>query len=340
MILYKAIKIGDKPHSLDGFFFLATTPKNAFMWAETIYFGNTRYFIDEYKIPDSELCLYNTDTYTMRDARWEKGTYPTTPIRVGDLPTDLPDTAQVAVITDNPEKYEYTQIAYWDGTKLITKRKNEQARLEVSKTLGYIVAVADRLNLIFMFMKDNISSNVVITPLLFDDNGNEIVDRNIAIELQMQIESIDDAIQESLKLDGLTTDYVTFLQAVLDDNQIVATYAQDLKEIFQQMEVYKTDHDYAYFDTNEEAQAFAKQKYAEGYSCEFFRHTDEKVEIGVHYYRPIPKGLDDKWKATFDNHQKAISNHYKQLINAISKADFLIPSAKTGYGLQSDVYWF
>lgn len=333
MLLYKTIKAGDKPHSNNGFFYLATTPKNAFMWAETLWGEGDKYFIDEYKIPNSEMCLYNTNTYVMRqEGNWRFGTFPPNPIPVGDLPSNLPDTAQIAVITANPEQYQFSQIAYWDGSKLITKKSNQAARMEVSKTLGYIVAMVDRIIAIMNVIDGYIASRWAPVPVLFDENDNEVLDLTYGIT--RELDRIEKAIQSAMRNEGLTTDYVNFLQSLIENNETVRTYIPEIQMVVAESDAMYADADDEPFaeDDFERQLAFIKEKQQQGYVVETSEYEGKTY---VSYMRPPT----DKFTKRFDPIRILLEEHFNELIRTISVADFLIPAAKTGYGVSDDVYW-
>lgn len=323
MIFYKAVRSGDKPKAIDGFFFLAPTLKAAFMWAKTLFHDHEKYFIDAYKIPNDEFCIYNADTFVMRNGKWANNSGVNDPIRVGDLPKNLPDTAQIAVITDNPNKFDYYQVAYWDGIKLISKNKSRAAALEAQKILGQLVAIADRIREFTRNMANSLRSPGFGGIYILTEENKE-VSWNVqmhTLTLRM-LDETDHIIESALNVDDLSQDYINLIQGVLEDNQIVRGYVDEmLPMLIENEKLGDAEKEYT-FESKPEAERFIAEMRSNDFLCgDIWRFANEEGQLC--WYVSCRSKIDDGQMRRFIALSDMIDQHYNDLIFVIRDADFL-----------------
>lgn len=195
-----------------GYIFMSPSPEGAFMWATTL-FDSDPYFINEYKVPNSTPAIYNTGTYRLDNGKWTGGTGITDPIPVGDIP-DVPDSGQIALLSDTMD-YEYRQIAYFDGTNLISKDKNDAARVTISQKAGQLAAYVDRLDIIIYQLSQTIDDNAGVQHI----NSYLNMLSDLFNTMLQTIDSMTD-------VDGLTVDYADYIKSL--ESQLKATQKNEL----------------------------------------------------------------------------------------------------------------
>ena len=208
MLLYKAVERHNRtPYMSGGYIFMSPSVEGAFMWAETL-FGSKPYFINEYKVPNSELGLYNNGTYRIDNGKWTGGVGSTEPMEIGNMP-DIPDTGQIAILSDSMD-WEYRQIAYFDGENLITKDKNSSARITVGHQAGQLAAYIDRLDVITSMVLQSVKTKdgtLRIVPLI------ELLSDSFNLILQ--------SISSISTTDGLTVEFTNYIKTLESQLKIV-----------------------------------------------------------------------------------------------------------------------
>jgi hypothetical protein len=199
MLLYKAVQRNQRIPMINGMIFMSPSVEGAFMWASTL-FGDAPYFINEYKIPNSEPVIYNTGSYRWSNGNWTGGDGIVDPVELGDIP-DLPDTGQIAILSDDMD-YEYRQVAYFDGKNLISKNKNDAARITISHQAGQIAANVDKLDIMLNMIQQYIEDYDITKA----DGVQSVVDGTSKL-----FDTIIQLLDGMVDVDGLTVDFSDYL---------------------------------------------------------------------------------------------------------------------------------
>lgn len=140
MLLYKAEEgNNDNPTQwVGGFTFFSQTLHGAVMYGFLLYTEKESFSVSEYNIGDSVNAIFNEtpSIFSPLTKDWVDGKGTSSPVPLSQVPV-LPLSGQVAIVSLPHEQWKPVKLAFYNGNRLLSLKKEDGERVLFAEAVGY-----------------------------------------------------------------------------------------------------------------------------------------------------------------------------------------------------------